>query len=65
MIKMRDKIFVSDLIILLLYIQAVSWGVFYFSLYSSNLYIIVAIILAIIIKYSINNKKVVVLYPKA
>jgi hypothetical protein len=63
-IKMRDAICLSDLLILILYIQVISWGVFYFRQYSANLYLIVTFLISILFKHNKRSSRRIICSSK-
>jgi len=50
--RSRKAWYLSDLLIILLYCQIVSWGVFYFRQYSDNLYLLCLLALVFILRFS-------------
>jgi len=55
-VKTARKVYLSDLLLLLLYYQIVSWGVFYFRQYSMNYYLLAVILLYGLFRLSRGNR---------
>jgi oligosaccharide repeat unit polymerase len=55
--RARKVWYLSDLLLLLLYCQIISWGVFYFQQYSANFYLIVFVTIAFIFRVLRKSEK--------
>jgi len=56
-VRARKVWYLSDLLLLLLYCQTISWGVFYFRLYSANSYLIVLMTILLILRVLRRSQK--------